>query len=219
MTGPVQPDFSDLVRSYRESFAAHGDTPAAVQWPKGRQELRWNALTSHLPTGTQGSFLDFGCGLGHFKGFMEARYPGSTYTGADVVPEFIAHGRRAHPEAGWQLLSRVQDLQGEHDFVVLSGVFNKLCCPDAAGHRAYVQQALAFLFSRARVSLSVDFMSDRVDFTQPGAYHQGVQDIRAFALDNLSPRVRIDESYMPYEFALTVFRDATVVRPDNVYRP
>lgn len=217
-TGPT-PDFSPLVASYSESFAAHGDTPAAVQWPKGRQDLRWSALTAHVPAGTAGAFLDFGCGLGHFEAFTRERFPGSTYTGADVVPDFIGHARRRSPGASWQLLRSHTDLVGEFDHIVLSGVFNKQYFADAQQHWAYVREVLAFLFSRARVSLSADFMSDRVDFVQPGAYHQDVEAARRFAQQSLSPRLRIDESYMPYEFTLTAWRDAQVVRPDNVYKP
>lgn len=213
-----RPDLSALRDSYRRTFAEHGDSPAAVQWPKGRQELRWAALTGHLPPGTRGRFLDFGCGLGHFKGFVDKHFPGSSYSGADVVPEFIDHACQVHPGAEWQLLTRLEDLRGEFDYIVLSGVFNRLYFADPEQHQLYLEHVLGFLFARARISLSIDFMSDRVDFVQAGAFHQNVDRIRAFAQRALSARLRIDESYMPYEFALTVFRDAQILRPDNVYR-
>jgi SAM-dependent methyltransferase len=214
-----RPDFSELRDSYRRTFAEHGDAPAAVQWPKGRQELRWEALTRHIPAGAKGSFLDFGCGLGHFKAYVDTRYPGSRYAGVDVVPEFIDHSRARDPGAEWILLEDVEELGGHYDWIVLSGVFNKLCFSDRARHQAYVDRVLGVLFRCSLVSLSVDFMTDQVDWQQPGAYHESVARIRRLAQDTLSPRVRIDESYMPYEFALTVFRDAAILRPDNIYRP
>jgi trans-aconitate methyltransferase len=214
-----RPDFGGLRASYRRTFAEHGDTPAAVQWPKGRQELRWAALTSHIPAGAQGCFLDFGCGLGHFKAYVDTRYPGSRYAGADVVPEFIDHARSRDPSAEWILLDDVEELTGEYDWIVLSGVFNKLCFSNRAQHQAYVDRVLGALLRRARISLSVDFMTDRVDWQQPGAYHESLVRIRALAQEMLSPRLCIDESYMPYEFALTVFRDTAILRPDNIYRP
>lgn len=33
---------------YKSSFKEFGDSPKAVQWPKGRQEDRFYALTKHI---------------------------------------------------------------------------------------------------------------------------------------------------------------------------
>jgi trans-aconitate methyltransferase len=213
----LRPDLGPLVESYRDSLRVHGDTPAAVQWPKGRQSLRWQALTGHIAPGTRASFLDFGCGLGHFEAFLAERFPGSQYHGVDVVPEFIEQCRARGSAGRFRQIASAEEVTGEYDHVVLSGVFNKACFADPAQHAAYVQQVLKHLFARARRTLSVDFMSDHVDFIQSGAYHQNVAAIRDFARRELSPRLRIDETYLPYEFCLIVYRDAAVVRPDNVY--
>jgi hypothetical protein len=61
-------------------------------------------------------------------------------------------------------------------------------------------------------------MTDRVDFRQPQALHMNVEDIARFTRRNLSPRLVVDESYMPYEFTLVVFKDAEIMRPNNIYR-
>ena len=35
----------------------------------------------------------------------------------------------------------------------------------------------------------------------------------------LSPRLAIDQSYMPYEFTITLWKDSTIRRPENLYAP
>ena len=64
---------STIIKQYQESFAMHGDSPAAVMWPRGRQELRFNALTKHF-SNNNFSVLDFGCGLGHLKSYLDNHY-------------------------------------------------------------------------------------------------------------------------------------------------
>ena len=48
-----------------------------------------------------GTVLDLGCGPGHITGYL--RSLGVDATGIDMVPEFIAHARAAHPGVEFQL--------------------------------------------------------------------------------------------------------------------
>jgi SAM-dependent methyltransferase len=48
-----------------------------------------------------GPVLDVGCGPGHLTGYLSSRCP--DVTGIDMVPEFIAHARQAHPTARFEL--------------------------------------------------------------------------------------------------------------------
>ncbi|MFI6760024.1 class I SAM-dependent methyltransferase [Micromonospora sp. NPDC050417] len=48
-----------------------------------------------------GAVLDLGCGPGHLTGYL--RSLGADARGIDMVPEFIAHARAAHPSVEFQL--------------------------------------------------------------------------------------------------------------------
>ncbi|WP_432483428.1 methyltransferase domain-containing protein [Kineococcus esterisolvens] len=48
-----------------------------------------------------GPVLDLGCGPGHLAGLL--RSAGSAATGIDLVPELVAHARRAHPAARFEV--------------------------------------------------------------------------------------------------------------------
>jgi hypothetical protein len=55
--------------------------------------------------------------------------------------------------------------------------------------------------------MSVDFMTDDVDYQASNSYHQNVDEIYRFARRELGPRVIVDHSYLLYEYSLTVFKD------------
>ncbi len=206
------------LRLYQDAFARHGDSPAAVLWPRGRQSLRFKALTQHFQ-GSGFSVLDYGCGLAHLKDDLDRQFADYRYVGADIVPEFVSAVRTKHPDAVVHLIRSPAELTDPVDHVVISGTFNLVDGASSEEYLAYVQSALVHLFSLCRVSLSVNFMTDQVDFIQPGAHHVNVEMMYRFVRDRLSPRLQVDQSYMPYEFTIVAFRDCAIVRPDNIYEP
>lgn len=209
---------SGLIEQYQRAFAAHGDTPSGVLWPRGRQALRFDALTRHF-SGEGFSVLDYGCGLAHLKAYLDQKFRRCEYHGADLVPEFVQAAVAKYPDAKVQLVQSHADVSTPVDHVVISGTFNIIDDVDRAAYMERVQAALTHLFSLARVSLAVNFMTDRVDFVQPQALHVNVEAMMDFMRRHLSPRLRVDESYMPYEFTLVALKDREIVRPDNIYRP
>lgn len=207
-----------LIEQYQRAFSEHGDSPAGVMWPRGRQALRFDALTRHF-SGDGFSVLDYGCGLSHLKEYLDQRFKRYEYLGADLVPEFVRAASAKHPDARVELVRSHADVSESVDHVVISGTFNIIDGVNRAVYLERVQSALLHLFSLARISLSVNFMTDRVDFVQPHALHINVEEMMDFTRRKLSPRLRVDESYMPYEFTLVVFKDSEVVRPENIYKP
>src|SRR6266536_2755296 len=85
---PERSSFDEVIALYRDAFQQYGHSPSAVLWPKGRQELRFEALTRFV-SGQKFAVLDYGCGLAHMKPFLNARFASFSYAGVDIVPEFI----------------------------------------------------------------------------------------------------------------------------------
>ena len=206
-----------LVEKYRKSFEEHGDTPAGVQWPRGRQDIRFKALTQHFAS-NKFSVLDYGCGLGHLKDYLDKNFIGFEYLGADLVPEFISAVQKKYPEVRTKLLSSPTELIDPTDHVVASGTFNIIEGGDRDAYLEKVKQALLHLFSLARESLAVNFMTDKVDYMQPTALHVNMEEMINFVSRKMSARLLVNASYMPYEFTITVFKDDKIIRPNNVYR-
>ena len=207
-----------ILETYRRSFAEHGDSPAGVQWPRGRQSLRFDALTRHFQR-DQFSVLDYGCGLGHLKDYLDQRFCNYEYCGADLVPEFVTAVCTKYPTAKVQLINSYREILDSVDHIVISGTFNIIEGTDRTAYVEGIKATLVHLFSHARQSLAVNFMTDRVDFMQPQALHMNVEAMMDFIRRQLSPRLMVDESYMPYEFTIVALKGSEVVRPDNIYRP
>lgn len=207
---------SSVAAKYREALCTHGDSPAAVFWPKGRQDLRFDALTRHLPR-SGFSLLDYGCGLAHLKPFLDARFEKFSYTGADMVGEFLALDRERFTDAHFLELDDPSLLTFEYDHTVLSGVFNMLYSNDVGIHKKHVWGTIETLFSLTRDSLAVNFMTNEVDFQQAGAFHLDPRELIDFVRTRLSCRFLIDQSYMPYEYTAVIWKNIQIQRPELVF--
>ena len=64
------------------------------------------ALVRRHLTGLSGRVLDLGCGPGQWTAYLQSF--GADVTGVDMVPEFIAHARAAHPGSTFQLGSMTE---------------------------------------------------------------------------------------------------------------
>jgi trans-aconitate methyltransferase len=206
-----------MVQLYENAFRVHGDSPKAVLWPKGRQEERFSALTKHIHLKGGFSILDYGCGLAHLKPFLDNRYNSVEYAGVDSVPAFVNAASAKYSGVEIFQLSSPEQLQRNYDFVVASGVFNICYLPDMEANQAMVFKMLQQLFSRANIYLSVNFMTNAVDYQQEGAYHQNASTLYEFVCENLSRRLVLDQSYMPYEYTVTMWKNQNIHRPENLY--
>lgn len=68
-------------------------------------------IRRHL-TGLPGPVLDLGCGPGHWTAYLHSL--GADVTGVDMVPEFIANARTAHPGPEFRLGSMTEVEAPQH---------------------------------------------------------------------------------------------------------
>jgi trans-aconitate methyltransferase len=208
----------NIIKLYEDAFRQYGDSQHAVLCPKGRQGIRFQSLTHHINRNEEKfSLLDYGCGLAHLKPFLDERYQNVNYVGADAVDVFIQACQAKYPQARFLNAKSPENINEEYDYIVSAGAFNMLYNDDLDIHRTIVFDIIEQLFTKAKVYLSINMMTDIVDFRQSGAYHQNIIQLYNFVFDKLSRRLVIDQSYMPYEFTLTVWKDQYIQRPANLY--
>jgi SAM-dependent methyltransferase len=212
--------FDAVKAMYAREFKAHGDSPASLLTPKGRQQLRFRVADDFV-RGPGTRVLDYGCGLGYFYQHLKATGAAPDYTGVDILSEFVEACRKKFPEpnARFELLSPTAPLAvaGPYDVVFLSGVFNIKLNRDADTSRAYTFARLRELFAATRGVLICDFLSGYVDFRQDDSMHFSVGEIADFCATELSRRFTIRHDLLPYEFTLIVHRDAAIKRPENIF--
>lgn len=207
-----------IKKLYSESYKEHGDSPYAVQWPKGRQTERFDALCMNIKTSKHFSILDFGCGLAHLNDYLGTKFNSYDYAGVDLVDEFVQAGKKKYPNATFWSTDEFMTKTDRYDYVVASGTFNIMYEKNPVNNKKFIFDSLKNLFDRANVSFAFNFMTDQVDFMQEGAFHINPIELYEYCRLNLSKRIMLNQSYMPYEFNLIVWKDDTILRPDNMYK-
>ena len=211
-------NLENIKKKYLSAFKIHGDSELSLMWSKSGQKERLEALTSHLNINKNSTILDYGCGLSHLKLYLENKNLTFKYHGVDIVDDFVMHNIEKFTSFNtkYTTIAGFKDITENYDYIFISGVFNTLMFDTPAEQFKYIASALIYLFSKTDTCLSVNFMSTDVDYISEGSYHQNVNEIYNFAVENLSKRLIIDQSYMPYEFTLKIYKNDGKIQ--NIYR-
>jgi len=207
-----------VIKIYKEAFAEYGDSEKSVLWPKGKQKERFEALCQNIHK-NDFSILDFGCGTAELYNYLNKKFDLFEYTGVDIVEDFIFFSKEKYalPNAEFSKIDDVTDVKDNYDFIVASGTFNTLFVDSYGEHFKILQHTLFHLFNKTNRYLAINLLNKDVDFIQKGSYHQDVMELYYYAVKNLSKRVVIDQSYMPYEFTIIIYKDQTIIE-HNKYR-
>lgn len=213
-------DVGEVADLYEAAYQEHGRSLSAIFIPKGRQKERFDALTRPI-TGEGFTILDYGCGFGHLKDYLDQKFTQYHYTGVDITASFIQDNIArfsGQKNSLFQQIASYKDVQGQYDYILSAGVFNLRYSNNPTLNKQFVYDSITHLFHCANTALLIDFMPADVDYMQESAYHQDVMEIYDFFRKNLTRRLILDQSYMPYEYCLIAFKDQDILQPDNIYR-
>ena len=99
-------DRDATIKRYAERYRSHGYSPKSLGWDKGKQQLRFEILTSQYDFRGQ-HVLDIGCGFGDLNRTLAEKYGEHyRYTGIELVPDLLNEAVRRYERAG-SVLSRV----------------------------------------------------------------------------------------------------------------
>ena len=65
--------------------------------------------------------------------------------------------------------------------------------------------------------LLVDFQTQFVDYKQNNAYHQNINYLSDYIVNNLSRRFEIIHSYLPYEYSVIIYKENEINKIDNTF--
>lgn len=212
----VAQDLNTLESIYRERWQKHGFSPLSLGWTKGKQNIRFSMLLDTFEISGK-SFLDVGCGFGDINLALSARGDSYDYLGIDMVEEFLGEGRERYQ--GDRISFRKGDfltmpLDARFDYIVASGIFAHRL--DQADNYDYIEAMLRKMMDHADEAVSVDFLSDRVNFQREGTFYANPGRILDIAL-GLSRNVRLRHDYMPFEFTLTIHSDDSFEDADTIF--
>ena len=161
--------------------------------------------------------LDYGCGLGYLYEYLQKSGCEISYTGVDILPEFVNACNQKFPDADFRNGEGDSDVIGEFDVVFASGVFNICTHNDPVESRAYALARVEQLFGWAKEVLVCDFLSSYVDFQQSDAQHFSVGEIADFSVARLGRRFLLRHDVLPYEMTLVAWSNSSITRPGNFY--
>jgi SAM-dependent methyltransferase len=186
-----------------------GHDPRTLGWASGKQDERFTALTSFVSLDEATSILDVGCGFGDLYDFLRRSGYRGRYTGVDLVPELVVAGRAAYPAADLRVGDIAEIGADERfDLVVASGIFNaKLSYEDTWNH---LTLTLTRMFALCEVAVAADFLTSYVDFERADLHYVSPERTFCFA-KGLTRRVTLAHHYMPFEFAICLYKDDRIV--------
>jgi ubiquinone/menaquinone biosynthesis C-methylase UbiE len=125
----------NIIKIYSNAFRFYGNSPKAVQWPKGRQEERFNALFNQTNLKDGQTILDFGCGLADLYTYLININSNIVYTGVDIVQDFLNANKTKFNELEFINSEEFLKKKKNYDYIVVSGAFNLLFFSDVEKHK------------------------------------------------------------------------------------
>lgn len=205
-------DLEEVSRYYSDKISRFGPSASGVDWngAEGQSErfARFGPLFALAKSPL--SVIDYGCGYGELYRFLRPQFDVERYVGIDVAPAMLEAGREflgENPAVVWaDSLSSVTPAE----VVVASGTYNVKLSVDSEEWTHYVLGDLKLLWQKANFGMSVNFLSDlsEVERREPRLFYAIPQGILAFCLNEISPLVFLDHAHSPWEFTVTIFREA-----------
>jgi SAM-dependent methyltransferase len=209
-------DKNDVRKRYVSRFREFGYSPKTLGWDKGKQDIRFDILTSQADL-TGKSVLDIGCGFGDLNLTLKRKFGNYRYTGIDLVEELIEKGKEIYNKRN---VSFICDdflkipIKNEYDYAVASGMFNfKIKEGD---NYDFIENCIKKALSVCSEGLAFDFLSDKVDYQYDLTFHSNPEEILRIAY-KYSRNIILRNDYMPFEFSLFIFKDDSYEKDTTIF--
>ena len=208
-------DKKNNIERYNKRFEEFGYSPKSLGWGKGKQDIRFDILTS-LYNCTNKTVLDIGCGFGDLNKTLTQKFGTYNYIGCDLCEKLIEEGKKHYPNSKFYIGNFLEmDLKEDIDWAVASGPFNHIF--EKTDNYEFIENMMKKAFDTVKDGFAFDFISDKVDFKAPEIFYSSPEKILSFAY-KLSRNVVLRSDYMPFEFSVFVFKDDTFDREDTIFR-
>jgi SAM-dependent methyltransferase len=209
----LQPE-TDTVRFYESHVRRYGYGYRALGFGRRSSQNRRFAAAAAVGDLHGKRVLDMGCGFGDFLAWLHERGVRPQYTGVDICAPMVERCLQRFASRDdarfligdaltWTPDSRTPDSSAAEafDYVIASGIFGYA----SADAQKRVRPTLTRLFAMSRIGLSVNFLSKRATTRSAARLYLRPADVLDFAL-SLTPSVRLDHTYMPNDFTLSLYR-------------
>lgn len=198
---------SSYRRFYQDKFKKYGINHKSLRWVlKKSQQTRFLQFVNHLDFNHQ-TVLDIGCGFADIVPHISKKAKNFTYTGIDLVPEFISVAQKKYPHHEFFTGNYFKSpLSQNFDIILCSGVLNtNLGQPQET--ISYRLKAIKTMFRHCRYGLAFNMAGAH---PQPKnklsskIYYADSQKIKKFC-HHLTPNLLFIKDYSPNDFTIILF--------------
>lgn len=202
---------------YQGLFKLYGKDEKSLGWTKNKQEIRFGELMKHISIKNDKknriALLDLGCGFGDLNKYIKNGGYNIDYWGLDIMPEFINMARKLNEDVGDHFFCTDFIKFISHgltwDWIVESGFFGHKLYDCEEDSYQYIRNVIQKSLSLCTSGICFDFLSDKVDYrTSENDFHANPAKVLEIAYE-FSRNVMLDNSIMPFEFTLTIWKDDT----------
>jgi SAM-dependent methyltransferase len=210
-----------IVAHYENCLEKHGDSHLGVDWPnQADAHTRYRVMMDLLPgseTKTPVDLLDFGCGASHLYEFLQKHGTQPiNYSGLDLSEQFVALAKKKFPENPYYHLDVLQPEQFARlpafDYIVMNGVFTEKVDLSQAEMKAFFEEVVALVFTKAKKGIAFNVMSKHVDWERRDLFHLPYDELAAFLKSKVSRHFAFRADYGLYEYTAYVYRQPRSLR-------
>lgn len=213
----TQKDIDSVIERYTERYNEFGYSPKALGWINGKQDIRFNILTSQYNFENK-HVLDIGCGFGDLIKAVSKKANAFQYTGVELVDALFTEAKNRYQGDNIHFVKQnILELNTDiiYDYAISSGIFNHKISEN--NNYEFIEQVIKKALSISKDGLAFDFLSDKVDFIKYDyTFHSSPEKILAIAY-KYSRNVILRNDYMPFEFSLFIFKDDSFYKEDTVF--
>lgn len=201
---------------YLSKFKKFGDSPLSVSWnDKKSQYLRFQDISELFKYEKDKSFSvhEIGCGLAHYKEFLDSLNFNVAYSGSDIVQEFIDCDREKYPNCEFFLQNISEDFENINpsikniDYFILSGTFNPKEDNLLEEWELFIFKSIENMFKMAEKGICFNFLTTYSDYYNNKLYYADPGKIMDWCVRNLSRFVSIKHETPLYEFTVYVYKE------------
>lgn len=197
-------DLDAVKDRYKKRILEHGVTFDSMKsGSEAKQLVRHQVHAASLVTGNP-SVLDIGCGMGDFYRYLCNNKISCNYNGYDIMEEYIGFCKTNYTGCNFEVRNVLENgINGTYDNIILSQVLNNRY--QKSDNVQVMQQMITTCFEHANIAISIDMMSDYVDFRSGELFYYSPEKIFSFA-KTLTKRVILRHDYRPFEFCIQLFK-------------
>lgn len=197
----------NIKKQYQDKYRKFGFDPRALSWKsRGAAHQRFRQMWTEIDFNSQ-SVLDVGCGFGEMAKFLGKRYEGVSYTGVDIVSEFISKAKKQFPNYNFETRDYFKNpLEKKFDVVLASGVLNS----NVANNMEYRKKAIKVMFDHTSKILAFNMLGGHPQpETKPksNVWYADSLEILNYCL-SLTRRVILRHNYHPKDFTIIMYKKA-----------